>query len=66
MVMTIASNIKRYMEEKNITVMDIALNTSFSRNDIERILSGELMICPCGLKEIATVLGVSKRDLMKG
>lgn len=38
--MTIASNIKRYMEEKNITVMNIVLNTSFSRNDIERILSG--------------------------
>lgn len=56
----------RYMEEKRVTVMDIALNTSFTRNDIERILSGELMICPYGLKEIATVLGVSKKDLMKG
>lgn len=66
MIMVIASNIMRYMEEKRVTVMDIVLNTSFSRNDIERILSGELMICPCGLKEIATVLGVSKKDLMKG
>lgn len=55
--MVIASNIMRYMEEKRVTVMDIVLNTSFSRNDIERILSGELMICPYGLKEIATVLG---------
>lgn len=64
--MVIASKIMRYMEEKRVTVMDIVLNTSFSRNDIERILSGELMICPCGLKEIATVLGVSKKDLMKG
>lgn len=64
--MVIASNIMRYMEEKRVTVMDIVLNTSFSRNNIERILSGELMICPCGLKEIATVLGVSKKDLMKG
>jgi len=64
--MVIANNIMRYMEEKRVTVMDIVLNTSFSRNDIERILSGELMICPCGLKEIATVLGVSKKDLMKG
>ena len=66
MVMTIANNIKRYMEEKNVTVVDIALNTSFSRNDIKRILSGELMVCPYGLKEIATVLGVSKTDLIKG
>lgn len=66
MIMVIASKIMRYMEEKRVTVMDIVLNTSFSRNDIERILSGELMICPCGLKEIATVLGVSKKDLMKG
>ncbi len=66
MIMVIASNIMRYMEEKRVTVMDIVLNTSFSRNDIERILSGELMICPYGLKEIATVLGVSKKDLMKG
>lgn len=66
MIMVIANNIMRYMEEKRVTVMDIVLNTSFSRNDIERILSGELMICPCGLKEIATVLGVSKKDLMKG
>ena len=64
--MVIASNIMRYMEEKRVTVMDIVLNTSFSRNDIERILSGELMICPCGLKEIATVLGVNKKDLMEG
>ncbi|MDB8706637.1 transcriptional regulator [[Ruminococcus] gnavus] len=64
--MVIASNIMRYMEEKRVTVIDIVLNTSFSRYDIERILSGELMICPCGLKEIATVLGVSKKDLMKG
>ena len=64
--MVIASNIMRYMEEKRVTVMDIVLNTSFSRNDIERILSGELMICPYGLKEIATVLRVSKKDLMKG
>lgn len=64
--MVIASNIMRYMEEKRVTVMDIVLNTSFSRNDIERILSGELMICPYGLKEITTVLGVSKKDLMKG
>lgn len=64
--MVIASNIMRYMEEKRVTVMDIVLNTSFSRNDIERILSGELMICPYGLNEIATVLGVSKKDLMKG
>lgn len=56
----------RYMEEKRVTVMDIVLNTSFTRNDIERILSGELMICPYGLKEIATFLGVSKKDLMKG
>lgn len=64
--MVIASNIMRYMEEKRVTVMDIVLNTSFSRNDIERILSGELMICQCGLKEIATVHGVSKKDLMKG
>ena len=54
------------MEEKNVTVVDIALNTSFSRNDIKRILSGELMVCPYGLKEIATVLGVSKMDLIKG
>ena len=66
MIMVIASNIMRYMEEKCVTVIDIVLNTSFSRYDIERILSGELMICPCGLKEIATVLGVSKKDLMKG
>ena len=66
MIMVIASNIMRYMEEKRVTVMDIVLNTSFSRNDIERILSGELMICPYGLKEIATVLGVGKKDLMKG
>lgn len=64
--MVIASNIMRYMEEKRVTVIDIVLNTSFSRYDIERILSGELMICPCGLKEIATVLGVSKKGLMKG
>lgn len=64
--MVIESNIMRYMEEKRVTVIDIVLNTSFSRYDIERILSGELMICPCGLKEIATVLGVSKKDLMKG
>lgn len=64
--MVIASNIMTYMEEKRVTVIDIVLNTSFSRYDIERILSGELMICPCGLKEIATVLGVSKKDLMKG
>lgn len=64
--MVIASNIMRYMEEKRVTVIDIVLNTSFSRYDIERILSGELMFCPCGLKEIATVLGVSKKDLMKG
>ena len=64
--MVIASNIMRYMEEKRVTVIDIVLNTSFSRYDIERILSGELMICQCGLKEIATVLGVSKKDLMKG
>ena len=64
--MTSASNIKRYMEEKNITVIDIVLNTSFSRYNIKRILSGELMICPYELKEIATVLGVSKKDLMKG
>lgn len=64
--MVIASNIMRYMEEKRVTVIDIVLNTSFSRYDIERILSGELMICPYGLKEIATVLGVSKKDLMKG
>ena len=64
--MVIASNIMRYMEEKRVTIMDIVLNTSFSRNDVERILLGELMICPCGLKEIATVLGVSKKDLMKG
>lgn len=64
--MVIASNIMRYMEEKRVTVIDIVLNTSFSRYDIERILSGELMICLCGLKEIATVLGVSKKDLMKG
>ena len=64
--MVIASNIMRYMEEKRVTVIDIVLNISFSRYDIERILSGELMICPCGLKEIATVLGVSKKDLMKG
>ena len=66
MIMVIASNIMRYMEEKRVTVIDIVLNTSFSRYDIERILSEELMICPCGLKEIATVLGVSKKDLMKG
>lgn len=66
MIMVIASNIMRYMEEKRVTVIDIVLNISFSRYDIERILSGELMICPCGLKEIATVLGVSKKDLMKG
>lgn len=64
--MTIESNIKRYMGEKNVTITDIVLNTSFSRNDVERILSGELMICPCGLKKIATVLGLSKKDLMKG
>lgn len=64
--MVITNNIMRYMEEKRVTVMDIVLNTSFSRNDIERILSGELMICPYGLKEIATVLGASKKDLMKG
>lgn len=66
MIMVITNNIMRYMEEKRATVMDIVLNTSFTRNDIERILSGELMICPYGLKEIATVLGVSKKDLMKG
>lgn len=64
--MVFTNNIMRYMEEKRVTVMDILLNTSFSRNDIERILSGELMICPCGLKGIATVLGVSKKDLIKG
>lgn len=66
MIMVITNNIMRYMEEKRVTVMDIVLNTSFTRNDIERILSGELMICPYGLKEIATFLGVSKKDLMKG
>lgn len=66
MIIVITNNIMRYMEEKRVTVMDVVLNTSFSRNDIERILSGELLICPYGLKEIATVLGVSKKDLMKG
>lgn len=39
MIMVIASNIMRYMEEKRVTVIDIVLNTSFSRYDIERIVS---------------------------
>lgn len=29
MIMVIASNIMRYMEEKRVTVIDIVLNTSF-------------------------------------
>lgn len=62
----IANNIRRYMEWKNISAEEIVEKTSFSKKDFGRVLSGNIIVAPWMLKEIAIVLGVTKKELMKG
>ena len=62
----IANNIRNYMEWKNISTEEIVEKTSFSKKDFGRVLSGDIIVSPWMLKEIATVLGATKKDLMKG
>lgn len=61
----IVDNIKYYINKNNIALEELIEKTSFSKNDFDRILNGELLIAPWGLKEICDVLDISKKDILK-
>ena len=62
----IADNIKYYMNKNNISLEEFIEKTNLSKNDFDRILNGKLLIAPWGLKEICDVLGISKKDILRG
>lgn len=61
----IVNNIKYYMNKNDITLEEFLEKTNLSKNDFDRVLDGELLIAPWGLKEICNVLGVSKKDILE-
>lgn len=49
------------MNKNDITLEEFLEKTNLSKNDFDRVLDGELLIAPWGLKEICDALGVSKK-----
>jgi hypothetical protein len=61
----IALNISFLMLKNHISREQISETLGYSEADMDRILSGQLILAPWALKDIACVLGVTKKDLMK-
>lgn len=61
----IINNIKYYMNKNDITLEEFLEKTNLSKNDFDRVLDGELLIAPWGLKEICDVLDISEKDILK-
>lgn len=61
----IVDNIKYYMNKNDITLEEFLEKTNLSKNDFDRVLDGELLIAPWGLKEICDALGVSKKEILE-
>lgn len=60
----ILKNIKELMIEKNISRKELAKKSGHSVEDINRILNGELLLCPIELEIFAKILGATKKQLM--
>ena len=53
------------MNKNDITLEEFLEKTNLSKNDFDRVLDGELLIAPWGLKEICDALGVSKKEILE-
>lgn len=60
----IVKNIKELMIEKNISKRKLAKKSGHSIEYINRILNGELLLCPIELEIFAKILGTTKKQLM--
>lgn len=61
----VALNISFFMLKNHVSREQLSETLGYSEEDMDRMLSGQLILAPWALKEIADVLGVTKQDLMK-
>lgn len=61
----IALNISFYMLKNHVSREQLSEELGYSEIDMDRILSGQLILAPWALQDIAGVLGLTKKDLMK-
>ena len=61
----IAKNIYELIYDRGMSLEEFAKQLAYSKEDVYRILTGELMLPPVELERIAKVLGVEKKDLCR-
>jgi transcriptional regulator with XRE-family HTH domain len=52
------------MDKAGITREDLSTEMGYSSDTINRMLDGELIICPSNLEKIASILHTSKHDII--
>lgn len=57
--------INTLIKQNNISYNDFAKLLGYTHNDIERLLSGELLLPPNELERIANIFGITKEELLR-
>jgi hypothetical protein len=65
-IQNIRDNIYKEMRRKHIKLDNFCEDTGYSREDVARIILGELLLPPYQLELVADVLGATKQNLMYG
>lgn len=60
----IGVNVYTFMQKANITPEELAKQMSYSLKDIWNVIEGRVMIPPVELNKLASMLGVTKEDLV--
>ena len=57
--------LRQEMDAKNMSVSELANILNYNENDIERLLSGNLVVPPQYMENICAVLGISFPELIR-
>ena len=60
----IGVNVYTFMQKANLTPEELAKQMSYSLKDVWNVIEGRVMIPPVELNKLASMLGVTKEDLV--
>ena len=61
----IGKRLRQEMDEKNMSVSELADILNYNENDLERLLKGDLVAPPQYMENICAVLGISFPELIR-
>jgi transcriptional regulator with XRE-family HTH domain len=65
-IQNIRDNIYKELRKRNITLEEFCDKTNLSKEDVAKIILGEVLLPPYQIELIANVLGTTKQKIMYG